>query len=175
MQQLPENSVYMGHSGGSGDALDGMVVNAIQGGNSPIHVVALGSPERKEDFIKVGKEVGVKSVVKISNPNDPIVALGDSNHALKYGEHLIHSLSDYYFTNDPLLPASAKVIPPMLGFSLGIRGGIGAIGSIGASAINIIIDDFKNHHSYESYVENPLFIPTLEKLLDQKNKRYGVK
>ncbi|AWI33330.1 hypothetical protein [Helicobacter apodemus] len=175
MQQLPEDSVYMGHSGGSGDALDGMVVNAIQGGKTPIHIVALGSPEKKEDFIKVGKEVGVKSVVKISNPNDPIVALGDSNHALKYGEHLIHSLSDYYFTNDHFLPAGAKVIPPMLGFSLGIRGGIGAIGSIGASAINIIIDDFKNHHSYESYVENPLFIPTLEKLLDQKNKRYDIK
>ncbi len=168
MQQLPEDSVYMGHSGGSGDALDGMVVNAIQGGNSPIHVVAIGSPERKEDFIKVGKEVGVKSVSMFNNPLDPVanptgIALDIVGNAIvgasrggAIGENIGKTMGG------TMGGTMGKIIGTTMG---GINGAVlGAKDVIGNIRFRL-----EKYHSFESHFENPEFQlqQTIQRLLMQ--------
>ncbi|AWI33335.1 hypothetical protein [Helicobacter apodemus] len=172
MQQLPEDSVYMGHSGGSGDALDGMVVNAIQGGKTPIHIVALGSPEKKEDFIKVGKEVGVKSVSMFNNPLDPVANPKDAALDI-VGNAIVDAIQGAgrgKTMGEDIGKTMGGTIGKIIGKIIGTTmGGINGVVLGAKDAIGNIQFRLEKYHSFESHFENPEFQlqQTIQRLLMQ--------
>lgn len=89
LRQLPKGTILITHSAGNEDSYKGYKVLQLENVKlKDISQISVGSPRSLTDLKKEGAKVGVKNIVQINNPHDPIAngwVNGDGDYEVKYG------------------------------------------------------------------------------------------